>query len=271
MVRRYAIPADAAADRAGIRITRSEIQHPGERRNISKSAVRALDVLEHFASVRRPLRATDIAHALDMQPSSADQLLKSMTDAGYLLIDAEGKVYSPSPRLLPFANLLVESFFGGEALGGMVASLGASTGQIATLAAPQMASLQIVDVESPPALAGLVRKGSRVSITGTALGAAFLATHDDREVERWIARTPEARHMTDQARFELRDVIAATRQRGFACGLSDQLFSIALALPRLRSGVQLVLGLAGPPDSIDHRVDELHDLMLSHANRLVDH
>src|SRR5690606_14818464 len=75
---------------AGVRHTSSEIKHPGQRRNISKSAVRALDVLEHFAAVRRPLRATDIAHALDIHPSSADQLLKSMVDSGYLLIDPEG-------------------------------------------------------------------------------------------------------------------------------------------------------------------------------------
>ncbi|OYX21979.1 MAG: hypothetical protein B7Z04_00960 [Rhodobacterales bacterium 32-66-9] len=68
-----------------VRHTSSDIRHPGERRNISKSAVRALDVLEHFAAVRRPLRATDIANALDLHPSSADQLLKSMVDAAYLL------------------------------------------------------------------------------------------------------------------------------------------------------------------------------------------
>lgn len=253
----------------GVRQTSADIQHPGARRNISKSAVRALDVLEYFAAVQRPLRATDIAHALDLQPSSADQLLKSMVDAAYLLIDAEGKVYRPSPRLLPFANWLAESFFGGDTLSGLVTSLGVRTGQIVTLAAPQMASLQLVDVAVPPAAAGLVRKGSRVSITGSALGAAFLAAHDDRDAERWIARTPEARHMTDHDRLDLRETVMATRTQGYACGLNDRLFSIALALPRLGSGVQLILGLAGQPEHIEHRVTEFHELMRSYASRLV--
>lgn len=253
----------------GVRHTSSEIRHPGERRNISKSAVRALDVLEHFAIVRRPLRATDIAHALDLHPSSTDQLLKSMVDSGYLLIDPEGKLYRPSPRLLSFANWLAESFFGGDVLHDLVNATATRTGQIVTLAAPQMGSLQLVDVATPPALAGLVRKGSRVSITQSTLGAAFLAAHDDRDIERWIARTPEARHMDDNARAELGASIAAARAQGYACGLSDHLFSIALALPRPAAGIQLVLGLAGQPEFIEPRVEELHGQMRRYADSLI--
>lgn len=254
---------------AGVRHTSSEIKHPGQRRNISKSAVRALDVLEHFAAVRRPLRATDIAHALDIHPSSADQLLKSMVDSGYLLIDPEGKLYRPSPRLLPFANWLAESYFGGDVLHDLVNATAVRTGQIVTLAAPQMGSLQLVDVATPPTLAGLVRKGSRVSITQSTLGAAFLAAHDDRDVERWIARTPEARHMDADARAELGASIAVARAQGYACGLSEHLFSIALALPRPATGIQLVLGLSGQPEHVAPRVEELHEQMRRYADRLI--
>lgn len=262
-------PDESEAQGIGVRHTSSDIRHPGERRNISKSAVRALDVLEHFAAVRRPLRATDIAHALDLHRSSADQLLKSMVDAAYLLIDPEGKVYRPSPRLLRFANQLAENFYGGDRLSDLVSTIGQRTGQIVTLAAPQMGSLQLVDVATPPAMAGLVRKGSRVSLTRSALGAAFLAAHDDREIERWVARTPEARHMDDQARAELSDSIAAVRARGYACGLGDRLFSIALTLPRPAAGVQLVLGLAGEPEHVEPRIVELHAQMRAYADSLI--
>lgn len=253
---------------SSVRHTSSDIRHPGERRNISKSAVRALDVLEHFAAVRRPLRATDIAHALDLHPSSADQLLKSMVDAAYLLIDAEGKVYRPSPRLMGFANWLAENYFGEDALSKLVASVAARTGQIVTLAAPQGGWLQLVDVATPPGLSGLVRKGSRVSITSSTLGAAFLAAHDDREIERWIGRTPEARHIDAAFREELRASVQATRARGFACGLGDRLFSIALALPRPAAGIQLVLGLAGQPEHMELRTAELGAQLRRYADSL---
>lgn len=254
---------------SGVRHTTAEIRHPGERRNISKSAVRALDVLEHFAAVRRPLRATDIANALDLHPSSADQLLKSMVDAAYLLIDPEGKLYRPSPRLLSFANWLEEGFFGGDRLNGIVKQLGVRTGQIVTLAAPQMGSLQLVDVAAPPALAGLVRKGSRVSLTRSAIGAAFLAAHDKRDAERWIARAPEMRHTTSDDRRELLASVATARDQGYACGISDRLFSIALPLPRPATGIQLVLGLAGPPDHVEPQIAELHEQMGRYADSLI--
>lgn len=255
-------------DNGSIRHTSSEIRHPGERRNISKSAVRALDVLEYFAHARRPLRATDIAHALDLHPSSADQLLKSMVDSAYLLIDPGGKVYRPSPRLMPFANWLAENYFGGDALSKLVSSVAAKTGEIVTLAAPQGGWLQLVDVATPPALTGLVRKGSRVSITNSTLGAAFLAAHDDREIERWIDRTPEARHIDAAVRAELRTSVDAARARGFACGLGDRLFSIALALPRPAAGIQLVLGLAGEPEHMEPRAAEFGAQLRRYAESL---
>lgn len=252
----------------GVRHTSGEIRHPGERRNISKSAVRALDVLEYFANVRRPLRATDIAHALDLHPSSADQLLKSMVDAAYLLIDPEGKVYRPSPRLMPFANWLAENYFGEDALSKLVAAVAARTGQIVTIAAPQGGWLQLVDVATPPALVGLVRKGSRVSIISSTLGAAFLAAHDDREIERWIDRSPDNRHLTALARDELKASVDAARDNGFACGLGDRLFSIAIALPRPRAGIQLVLGLAGRPEHIEPQAAELGEQLRRYAESL---
>lgn len=253
-----------------IRHTSSDIRHPGERRNISKSAVRALDVLEHFAAVRRPLRATDIANALDLHPSSADQLLKSMVDAAYLLIDAEGKLYRPSPRLMPFANWLAENYFGGDALSKLVASVAARTGQIVTLAAPQGGWLQLVDVAMPPALTGLVRKGSRVSITSSTLGTAFLAAHDDREIERWIERTPEAWRIDAALRAEIRASVDAARVSGYACGLGDSLFSIAIALPRPAAGIRLVLGLAGQPEHVEPRTAEFGAQLRRYADSLTD-
>ncbi len=61
------------------------IQHPGGKRNLSKSATRALDILEYFAMVGRPLRAREIAQAFDFHASSTDQLLKTMVDSAYLI------------------------------------------------------------------------------------------------------------------------------------------------------------------------------------------
>ncbi|OYX21978.1 MAG: hypothetical protein B7Z04_00955 [Rhodobacterales bacterium 32-66-9] len=125
-----------------------------------------------------------------------------------------------------------------------------------------------MDVATPPALTGLVRKGSRVSITSSTLGAAFLAAHDDREIERWIERTPEARHIDAALRAEIRASVDAARASGYACGLGDSLFSIAIALPRPAAGIQLVLGLAGQPEHVEPRTAELGAQLRRYADSL---
>src|SRR5579862_9935041 len=83
------------------------------RRNSAKSAARALDVLYHFGAQRKPLRATDIAHAFNLSPSSADQLLKTLVELAYLTFNTRTKLYFPSMRLLGFADMLTR-YYGGE-------------------------------------------------------------------------------------------------------------------------------------------------------------
>ena len=56
------------------------VQEPRQGYNFSKSAVRALDILELFARVDRPLRAIDVTRLLGISPSSTIQLLKTMMD-----------------------------------------------------------------------------------------------------------------------------------------------------------------------------------------------
>lgn len=43
------------------------VKRPSERRSLSRSATRALDVLEYFGEARRPLRAVEISKALGLQ------------------------------------------------------------------------------------------------------------------------------------------------------------------------------------------------------------
>ena len=71
---------------------------PGKLSHYSKSAIRALDVLELFCRTGHKLRAREIAQALNIGPSSADLLLKTLIDGGYLAFDPLTKYYWPSPR-----------------------------------------------------------------------------------------------------------------------------------------------------------------------------
>jgi hypothetical protein len=77
---------------------------PGHLFNYSKSAIRALEVLELFRNSGRRLKAREIARALEIGPSSADQLLKTLVDGAYLHFDPATKLYWPTPRTAALAG-----------------------------------------------------------------------------------------------------------------------------------------------------------------------
>ena len=67
-------------------------------------------MLEYFGEARRPLRAVEIAKALELHASTTDQLLKTMVDSAHLVFDARSKTYAPSHRLAGFGAWVVESY-----------------------------------------------------------------------------------------------------------------------------------------------------------------
>jgi DNA-binding IclR family transcriptional regulator len=148
------------------------VKRPSERRSLSRSATRALDVLEYFGQARRPLRAMEIAKALDLHPSTTNQLLKTMVDSAHLVFDARAKTYLPSHRLAAFSAWLVESWGGDERLRGLVREVAAATGEIVTLTTPNDLFMQILDVAGPPPTTPPTQRGHRGSGLGSGVGAA---------------------------------------------------------------------------------------------------
>lgn len=227
------------------------VKRPGERRSLSRSATRALDVLEYFGLVRRPLRAVEIARRLELHPSTANQLLKTMLESAHLTFDSLTKTYLPSPRLTRFGGWIVETYGGDERLRRLVATLQSRTGQLVTLTTPNDIYMQVIDmvgVDTRLMDGGNAERGLRVSIFGTAIGAAYLSTLPDAEILRLANR---ARLALDQ-QDELLRWTARVHRDGFADGPSPDaaIWSIATPLPRDDRSVPLVLGLAGPADRI---------------------
>jgi DNA-binding IclR family transcriptional regulator len=182
-----------------------EVQLPGGRRNLAKSATRALDVLEYFAAMKRPLRATEIGHAFGWHSSSTDQLLKTMVDSGYLIFEAARKLYRPSPRLVRFGAWLTGDYYGGERLHRLLNLVHSRSGEIVTLAVRQDEQMQVVDIIQPvsphPAA-----KGVKVPLIGSTLGGAYLAGRPDSEIRQII-------DYLDRHRYNAQDRLPAIMER----------------------------------------------------------
>lgn len=233
------------------------IKRPGERQSLSRSATRALDVMEAFAEARAPLRAVDIARALGLPASTANQLLKTMVESAHLLFDARAKTYLPSPRLARFGDWLARLYGAGGTVHDLLRDVQQQTGMVVTLTTPNDLFMQIIDVSSPdPQMA---ERGLHVSLFGSAIGSAHLSTLDE----------PEIRRLADRARIpasELPAILEAVRlirQAGYADGptTGSEMWSLAVPLPGQALGVPAILGLAGPAPAIRDRITELGDLM----------
>jgi len=245
--------------------TPAGIEQPGGKRNLSKSATRALDVLEYFAMVGRPLRAVEIAQAFEFHTSSADQLLKTMVDSAYLMFDSANKLYYPSPRLVNFGAWLSSNYFGEDRIYRLIRSAHHCTGEIVTLSVRYGSSMQIVDVVAPLDQTGTVAKGLRIPISGSVIGTAFLSAHSDKEVIRILGQANDEAG-TRLSVAELRDYLAAAqacRDKGYVSGMAmaaARLWALAMPLPKTTRDITMVLGLAGQ-ESLGHREDELVELL----------
>jgi DNA-binding IclR family transcriptional regulator len=223
------------------------VKRPSERRSLSRSATRALDVLELFGHVRRPLRAIEIAKALELHPSTTDQLLKTMVDSAHLVFDARSKTYVPSHRLAPFSAWIVESYGTDERLRALVAEVQAQTGDVVTLTTPNDLFMQILDLAGAGLGERPTERGLRISVFGSVVGAAYLSTLPEPELKRLAdrARVPEA------DRPGLRASLERVRREGFAEGPSVDGAAWSLAAPLPALGLSpLVLGLAGPAERV---------------------
>jgi DNA-binding IclR family transcriptional regulator len=240
------------------------VKRPSERRSVSRSAIRALDVLEHFGQARRPLRAIEISQALGLHPSTTNQLLKTMVDSGHLVFDARAKTYLPSHRLASFSAWLVASYGGDERLRGLVREVQAATGEIVTLTTPNDLFMQVVDQAGTGPTGAPTERGLQISLFGSTVGAAYLSTLAQGEIARLADR---ARLPAGEAAEAMASAARIGRE-GFAQGLSldGKIWSIAAPLTG-DFPTPLILGVAGPEDRLRAKAADVQGAIRAAAER----
>ena len=236
-----------------------KVMRPNDRKSLSRSATRALDVLELFGVTRRPMRAVEIGKSLSLNPSTTNQLLKTIVGSGHLVFDARPKTYVPSPRLAEFSSWVVETYGAGGRLRDLIHGVQDKTGMVITVTTPNDLFMQIIDSAIPPGLTA--ERGLRVSLFGSAIGSAYLSTLDDAELGRLAFRA----RIPDNQLSAILDSVARIRSDGFADGPSPdgQHWSIAIPLPPHGLHFPTVLGRAGPTDEVCQRTEELTEIMQS--------
>ncbi len=218
-------------------------------RHLSKSALRALEVLEFLAETGRPVRAFEVARALALSPSTADQLLKSLVSRAYLIFDMATKRYHPSPRLLRFSSFLDDAYYGQHRLHALMRALVDQTRLSVAVCTPFGRLMQLVDVLMPPGSMYDRPAGHIFPLFNSAAGAALLADWPVRSVRNLIAQSADQLGPLAADPDTICRRLNEVRLNGHAFGglrAESEKCSLAVALPTAAFGTELSLSLRGP-------------------------
>lgn len=225
--------------------------------DLVKSAARALEILEVFASQRTPLTSSQVGAILGYPKSSLSVLLRSLVTQGYLSIDAEDQAYFPTLRLARLGDWIAAALLGSEALLPTLKQLRDETSETVTLTTAADVRMRCLNAEIGKHPISLqVEEGITFPMIGTAIGTAWLAAQDDAQVkariERWTKQAPaRGRPPVDT----LLDEIAKARDLGYAATYDAVLPDTgAIAMPVYTGGhgEALVVAVAGLSNRI-HR------------------
>ena len=231
--------------------------------SVVKSAGRALQVLELFESGRRPLRATEIAQAMEMPQSSTSMLLRSLRELGYLDFDPRAKTYLPSLRVALLGAWLGASGVRDGRLIGMLEHLARTTGHSAMLATRHgIFSQYVYIVPSDRAMRYQMPVGTKRLLVRSGSGVMLLADEPDAEIAALARRsaTEFPDHEIDVPAVMAR--VAQARAQGWYLSLhlaTAGAGALAMRLPAEAEAMArpMVVVVAGIADELDREKEAL--------------
>ncbi|MFT6958094.1 MAG: DNA-binding IclR family transcriptional regulator [Halieaceae bacterium] len=223
---------------------------------IVKSCARVLEVLRLFSESKRSLSAAEVCQHLGYPKSSANALLKSLVQLGYLSLDTESIRYFPTLRITRLGDWIPGVLLGSGEASGMLQSLHNATQETVTLSMQNGLYMEFIRViVGAFSIALQMKEGHRAPLFGTSVGTAALSAKEDsaiRDLYDRAAGMQEENHPTDSLEDVMQEVRLA-RERGYAIAY-DRLLpdSGAVACPLFLTGVEhtLVIAAGGPTERI---------------------
>jgi len=230
--------------------------------SVVKSVGRVLGVLELFQKHRTPLNATQICHHLNLPKSSANALLKSLVQLGYLSLESPSKNYFPTLSLTNLGEWLPAALFGSGDVMNALQELNNQTQETVTLSVPNGLNMQFIHVLPGTFPISLnVREGALVPVFGTGVGIAQLSTRSDEEIAKLAQQAN--RGASPKKRVDLNQImeyVVEARANGFAEAydrLLPETGAIAMAVPTGTFNRSLVIAVGGPWKRIKSREPQL--------------
>lgn len=215
-----------------------------------RQAANVLELMEYFASRKRPATMAEISDDLGWPRSSTFNLVGTVAEKGWLYEPRQRGGYYPSPRWLALARIVADAEPLPEAAHGLIARIARETGETTAVAALAGTSAIFLDVvESQQPVRYFAKIGDRVPIHASSVGRAILAQHSPEErqaiyrrinFERFSDTTPMS---AERIEADLQEAAA----RGYHQSASEYIPDLAgVALPLPIGPRRLSIVVAGP-------------------------
>ncbi len=232
-----------------------------------KSASRAIEVLEHFSRMRRPLPLSDIAGTLGYPLSSTSVLLKTLIRSGYLSFDRKHRLYFPTPKVGLLGDWVAEALFGSGQVLDAMRDVHAATGETTSVNTANDVQLQYLQVlQSVHPVRFHVDEGTMRPLTQSAVGWLLMSTMTDGKVDAIVRRaniaTPEL-----GLRVRIDDMlrqVRAIRGQGYAWAENVPLLggaTLCVLLPVTIQDRPVALGVGGALERMRHNRDRYLDVL----------
>ena len=202
---------------------------------MSRSAIRAFEILEVLITSPRGLKHGEIALALDIPKGSLTKLIKNLLDKAYLELDPISKLYTIGPQVLALANAYLGNLDIVKMAQPVIYEAMTKTGESASFFIKRgHIGLVISKENSPHMLSAMLNVGESVPLYATAGGKALLAYLSDAELVDYLSAVPltPLTPMTITDSVRLRRELDKIREVGFAYSNGEQFEDlVAIAAP----------------------------------------
>lgn len=255
-----------------------------------KSSLRTLQILEYCDSMQRAVTIAELVGGLGFPQSSTSTLVQSMINAGYLVVDHDGRRILPSSRVSALGTW-VEPVVSRADIRSLMVALSERTNQTILLGVLADLCIRYIDViPGRHAMRLDIPVGSRLPLTESGMGRLLLSEMPDHAIKELWAKTKEkvkaegakgirpsevsnlwnANPVVSELgeiMNELRDI----RKTGFAISLGRISFGagiICVALPRRPLEQPIGLGIGGLSELIERDTRAIFKIVSEESQRL---
>lgn len=232
-----------------------------------KSAMRALEVMEYFHSMKQPRSMSEISTVLGYPQSSTTVLLKTLVSMGYLNFNRTERLYFPTLKVTDLGSWVPKKIFSSESILNVLQEIHEETGETVSITTKNDIYVQYNKIiQSIHALRYHVNESELRPLTQSSAGWMLMSTMNDKALDNTIRRANMITQK-DGIRVDIKEMIERIhkiKEQGYSCAGNlpfKGAGTISVLTPITIHGQPVAIGIGGEVERIKQNFDRYLNLL----------